>query len=98
MNINKKYPIDEDKRIRNWVIHGKGNYNSVVVDSNTGREFTDIEYGYGQINFKGSKDKLMDLLLELFRDERDFKVIDYFEKNSEEHKMFMYGPDYTFEK
>ena len=97
-SISKKYPIDEDKRIRNWVIFGKGYSNVRVQDSSTGREFSDIEFGYGQINFKGSKDKLMDLLLELYRDERDFKVIDYFEKDSEEYNFYVYGPDNILKK
>jgi len=97
-SINKKYPIDENKTIRDWVIFGKGYRNVMVEDGNTGREFSDIEFGYGQINFKGSKDKLMDLVLELYRDERDFKVIDYFEKDSDEYNLYVYGPDNILKK
>ena len=79
--------------MKNWIIKGNGYFNKMVNDPFfIGIEIADIEFGYGQIKFKGKESELEEFILRLMDDEANFKVIDYFEENSKEHKLYLYGP------
>ena len=67
--------------MKQYIIQGKGEYNRIVNDPYFGeKEISDIQSGYGYINFKGT-DKQLDLFLEhLYQDESTFKVIGVFNK------------------
>ena len=79
---------------KEYIIKGKGFFNARVNDPIlTGVEITDIVSGYGEIKFKGTEEQLESFVLKLYDNEVTFKVIDYFEKDSEEHNHYMYGPD-----
>ena len=62
--------------MKEYIIQGKGEYNRIVNDPYFGeKEISDIQSGYGYINFKGT-DKQLDSFLEyLYQDESTFKVI-----------------------
>ena len=83
--------------IKNYIIMGKGFVNKIVADPFLkGMEVADVEYRYGQIRLKTTKKKLEEFVDNLIDNEQDFKVIDYFEENSKEHRLYMYGPDEMF--
>ena len=80
--------------MKHWIIKGKGFFNCGVTNPfNVNLEITDLQTKYGQIEFKGSEDDIEKFVSELIKDESSFKMIDYFEKDSEEHNHYMYGPN-----
>ena len=80
--------------IKNYIIMGKGFVNKIVADPFLkGMEVADVEYSYGQIRLKTTEKKLEEFVEHLMDNEQDFKVIDYFEKDGEEHQQYMYGWD-----
>ena len=78
---------------KKWIIKGKGYFNTNVTSPHSlNIQISDIETSYGQIDFTGTEqelEKIIDLLIE---DESSFKMIDYFEKDSKEHREYLYGP------
>jgi hypothetical protein len=78
---------------KQWCIFGKGEV-GVMRDYMAGQEFADTSYGYNCIMFTGTKGDLEDTLLEMYKDETYFKVIDFFEYKSYEYYTYLYGPDF----
>lgn len=50
------------------------------------------EEGYRNMIFEGTKKEVDDFVEDLHKDEKDFKVIGYFEYNSEKYYHFIHGP------
>tara|TARA_R100000664_G_C2690958_1_gene95084 strand:- start:276 stop:548 length:273 start_codon:yes stop_codon:yes gene_type:complete len=83
--------------MKNWIIAGKGYVNCGVDNPyNLNLEITDLKYKYNQIELYATENDLEKFVSELIKDESSFKMIDYFEKDSEEHEIFMYGPNKMF--
>jgi len=83
--------------MKNWIITGKGYVNCGVDNPyNLNLEITDLKYKYNQIELTATEEDLEDFVRELIKDESSFKMIDYFEKNSEEHELYTYGPNKMF--
>ena len=83
--------------MKNWIITGKGYVNCGVDNPyNLNLEITDLKYKYNQIELYATENDLEKFVSELIKDESSFKMIDYFEKDSEEHEIFMYGPNKMF--
>lgn len=74
----KNTPPDEETR---WCIACKGYFEQYYK-----------EKGYRNMIFEGTKKEVEDFVEDLQKDERDFKVIGYFEYNSEEYYHFIHGP------
>tara|TARA_Y100001973_G_C5180676_1_gene324709 strand:- start:1437 stop:1643 length:207 start_codon:yes stop_codon:yes gene_type:complete len=67
--------------LKEFIIQGKGEYNRIVNDPYFGeKEISDIQSGYGYINFKGTDKQLDSFLEHLYQDESTFKVIGIFNK------------------
>lgn len=49
----------------------------------TGQEYCDIKLGYSYIEFTGTEEELDNYLIELYKDESNFKVIGVHEDNPE---------------
>ena len=82
---------------KHYIIMGKGYVNCGVTNPyNLNLEITDLEYRYNKIELKANKEDLEKFIAELIKDEASFKIIDYFEKDSEEHEIFKYGPNKMF--
>ena len=82
---------------KHYIIMGKGYVNCGVTNPyNLNLEITDLEYRYNKIELKATKEDLEKFISELIKDETSFKIIDYFEKDSEEHEIFKYGPNKMF--
>ena len=80
--------------MKNWIITGKGYINCGVDNPyNLNLEITDLKYKYNQIELYATENDLEKFVSELIKDESSFKMIDYFEKDSKEHRLFMYGPN-----
>ena len=78
--------------MKNWIIKGKGYVNCGVDNPyNLNLEITDLKYKYNQIELYATENDLEKFVDELIKDESSFKMIDYFEKDSEEHQQYMYG-------
>ena len=78
--------------MKNWIIKGKGYINCGVDNPyNLNLEITDLKYKYNQIELYATENDLEKFVSELIKDEASFKMIDYFEKDSEEHQHYMYG-------
>ena len=78
--------------MKNWIIKGKGYINCGVDNPyKLGLEITDLKYKYNQIELYATENDLEKFVDELIKDESSFKMIDYFEKDSEEHQQYMYG-------
>ena len=78
--------------MKNWIITGKGYINCGVDNPyNLNLEITDLKYKYNQIELYATENDLEKFIDELIKDESSFKMIDYFEKDSEEHQHYMYG-------
>ena len=83
--------------MKNWIITGKGFVNCGVDNPyNLNLEITDLKYKYNQIELYATENDLEKFVSELIKDESSFKFIDYFEKDSEEHQDYMYGPNEMF--
>ena len=82
---------------KHYIIMGKGYANCGVHNPyNLNLEITDLKYKYNQIELYATEEDLEKFVSELIKDESSFKMIDYFEKDSEEHEIFMYGPNKMF--
>ena len=67
--------------MKEYIIQGKGEYKRIVNDPYFGeKEISDIQSGYGYINFKGTDKQLDSFLEHLYQDESTFKVIGIFNK------------------
>ena len=78
--------------MKNWIIKGKGYVNCGVDNPyDLNLEITDLKYTYNQIELYATENDLEKFVDELIKDESSFKMIDYFEKDSEEHQHYMYG-------
>ena len=78
--------------MKNWIIKGKGYVNCGVDNPyNLNLEITDLKYKYNQIELYATENDLEKFVSELIKDESSFKMIDYFEKDSQEHQQYMYG-------
>ena len=78
---------------KQWIIKGKGYFNTMTKDPFiTAIDISDITYTYGQIDFKGTEKQLDKFIDTLIENESTFKMIDYFEKDSKEHREYLYGP------
>lgn len=78
--------------MKNWIIKGKGYFNTGVSHPySINSEISDIKYTYGEITFKGTKKAFNKFVESVMEDESTFKVIDYFEKDSKEHRIYKYG-------
>tara|TARA_R100001463_G_scaffold6275_4_gene20696 strand:- start:500 stop:760 length:261 start_codon:yes stop_codon:yes gene_type:complete len=85
--------------MKNWIITGKGYVNCGVDNPyNLNLEITDLKYKYNQIELFATEEDLEKFVSKLIKDESSFKFIDYFEKDSEEHEIFMYGPNKMFKR
>ena len=64
-----------------YTIHIKGNIPAIIRDSvYFNREYSDLTYGYGFINYKGTDEQLEELLEYLtLKGEAEFKIIGVFE-------------------
>jgi hypothetical protein len=83
--------------MKNWIITGKGYVNCGVDNPyNLNLEITDLKYKYNQIELYATENDLEKFVNELIKDESSFKMIDYFEKDSEEHQHYMYGSNRIF--
>ena len=79
---------------KDYIIMGRGYANTILKDPFiTGMEIADIEFVRGEIRLNTTEDKLEKFVSKLMDNEDSFKVVDYFEKDSEEHRFYMYGPD-----
>ena len=78
--------------MKNWIITGKGYVNCGVDNPyNLNLEITDLKYKYNQIELYATENDLEKFVSELIKDESSFKMIDYFEKDSEDHLNYKYG-------
>ena len=85
--------------MKNWIITGKGYINCGVDNPyNLNLEITDLKYKYNQIELYATENDLEKFVSELIKDESSFKMIDYFEKDSEEHQDYMYGSSRMFKR
>ena len=85
--------------MKNWIITGKGYINCGVDNPyNLNLEITDLKYKYNQIELYATENDLEKFVSELIKDESSFKMIDYFEKDSEEHQDYMYGSNRMFKR
>ena len=85
--------------MKNWIIKGKGYVNCGVDNPyNLNLEITDLKYKYNQIELYATEEDLEKFVSKLIKDESSFKFIDYFENDSEEHEIFMYGPNKMFKR
>ena len=85
--------------MKNWIITGKGYVNCGVDNPyNLNLEITDLKYKYNQIELFATEEDLEKFVSKLIKDESSFKFIDYFEKDPEEHQMFMYGSNRMFKR
>ena len=85
--------------MKNWIIKGKGYVNCGVDNPyNLNLEITDLKYKYNQIELYATENDLEKFVSELIKDESSFKMIDYFEKDSEEHQDYMYGSNRMFKR
>ena len=85
--------------MKNWIITGKGYVNCGVDNPyNLNLEITDLKYKYNQIELYATENDLEKFVSELIKDEASFKMIDYFEKGSEEHQDYMYGSSRMFKR
>ena len=83
--------------VKEYIITGRGYYKTMVSDPIIkGAEMCDIKSGYGYIEFKGTEEQLETFVDQLMENEATFKVIDYFEKDSKEHRLYMYGSNDMF--
>tara|TARA_R100000700_G_C3166125_1_gene141234 strand:+ start:318 stop:590 length:273 start_codon:yes stop_codon:yes gene_type:complete len=83
--------------MKNWIITGKGYVNCGVDNPyNLNLEITDLKYKYNQIELYATEEDLENFVSELIKDESSFKMTGYFEKDSKEHRLFMYGPGEIF--
>tara|TARA_Y100001973_G_C5208440_1_gene343455 strand:- start:9465 stop:9734 length:270 start_codon:yes stop_codon:yes gene_type:complete len=79
---------------KRYLIMGKGYFNTGVSHPfNLNLEISDIKTSYGNIEFTGTPQGLEKFVSKLMENEATFKVIDYFEKDSKEHREFLWGPD-----
>ena len=84
---------------KHWIITGKGFVNCGVDNPyKLGLEITDLKYKYNQIELYATENDLEKFVSELIKDEASFKMIDYFEKDSEEHQDYMYGSSRMFKR
>ena len=85
--------------MKNWIITGKGFVNCGVDNPyKLNLEITDLKYKYNQIELYATENDLEKFVSELIKDEASFKMIDYFEKGSEEHQDYMYGSSRMFKR
>jgi hypothetical protein len=85
--------------MKNWIITGKGFVNCGVDNPyKLNLEITDLTYKYNQIELYATENDLEKFVSELIKDEASFKMIDYFEKGSEEHQDYMYGSSRMFKR
>tara|TARA_R100000231_G_scaffold112808_2_gene83665 strand:+ start:2159 stop:2425 length:267 start_codon:yes stop_codon:yes gene_type:complete len=83
--------------MKNWIITGKGYVNSGVTNPyNLNLEITDLQYKYNEIRLRSTEKDLEKFVSELIKDEASFKLIGYFEKDSEDHLDHMYGSNRMF--
>ena len=73
-----------------YTIHIKGNIPAIIRDSvYFNREYSDLIYGYGFINYKGTDEQLDGLLEYLtLKGEAEFKIIGVYEDNAEEEEYY----------
>ena len=79
--------------IKDFIIQYKGYHGEMVESPISGIEMGDIKCGYNYFEFKGTEKQLDKFIKYLCEDESTLKVLDYFEKDSEEHNLYLYGPD-----
>ena len=73
-----------------YTIHIKGNIPATIRDSvYFNREYSDLTYEYGFINYKGTDEQLDGLLEYLtLKGEAEFKIIGVYEDNAEEEEYY----------
>ena len=76
--------------MKKYTIHIKGNIPAIIRDSvYFNREYSDLTYEYGFINYKGTDEQLDGLLEYLtLKGEAEFKIIGVYEDNAEEEEYY----------
>ena len=78
---------------KQWIIKGKGYFNTTVNDYATGLEFCDLKSSYGQIEFTGTEHQVDKFVESLLENEETFKYINHHLKG-EEQEMFFNGVNF----